>query len=142
MEWVDDSKEIIKDRFTLLEALSASGLRSIRYSKELKYVSKIIANDFDADAVESIRKNIIQNQVQDIVEASHGNALKVMYEAIVSGKKFDVIDLDPYGSAVPFIDAAVQAVAEDGLLCITCTDMAVLAGSQSESMFLNLSYIC
>lgn len=31
-----------------------------------------------------------------------------------------------------FLDGAVQAVSEGGLLCITCTDMAVLAGGQSE----------
>jgi tRNA (guanine26-N2/guanine27-N2)-dimethyltransferase len=36
-----------------------------------------------------------------------------------------VIDLDPYGSAAPFVDGAVQAVKSGGLICVTCTDMAV-----------------
>lgn len=33
-----------------------------------------------------------------------------------SGRKeaFDVVDIDPYGSAVPFLDAAVQAVKPQG----------------------------
>lgn len=44
-------------------------------------------------------------------------------------KSFDVIDLDPYGTAAPFIDAAVQSVSDGGLLCVTCTDLAVLAGT-------------
>jgi len=35
--------------------------------------------------------------------------------------------LDPYGTAAPFIDAAVQCVSDGGLLCVTCTDMSVLA---------------
>ncbi len=40
----------------------------------------------------------------------------------LAGKEqFDVIDLDPYGSAAPFMDAAVQAVANGGMLCVTCT---------------------
>ncbi|KAJ1672976.1 RNA methyltransferase tRNA(m5U54)methyltransferase, partial [Spiromyces aspiralis] len=43
------------------------------------------------------------------------------------GKQFDVVDLDPYGSAVPFIDGAIQAVKNGGLICVTCTDLAVLA---------------
>jgi hypothetical protein len=43
--------------------------------------------------------------------------------------RVDVIDLDPYGTAAPFIDSAVQAVSDGGLLCVTCTDLAVLAGS-------------
>ena len=39
----------------------------------------------------------------------------------------DVVDLDPYGTAAPFIDGAVQAIRDGGLLCVTCTDLAVLA---------------
>jgi tRNA (guanine26-N2/guanine27-N2)-dimethyltransferase len=38
----------------------------------------------------------------------------VMYEHKSKDKQFDVIDLDPYGSASPFLDAAVQSVAEGG----------------------------
>ena len=43
-------------------------------------------------------------------------------------KRVEVVDLDPYGTAAPFIDTAVGAVADGGLMCITCTDLAVLAG--------------
>ena len=42
-------------------------------------------------------------------------------------EQVDAIDLDPYGTAAPFIDGAVQAVKDGGLLCVTCTDLAVLA---------------
>jgi tRNA (guanine26-N2/guanine27-N2)-dimethyltransferase len=41
-------------------------------------------------------------------------------------KYFDVVDLDPYGTAVPFLESAVQAIADGGMLAVTCTDMAVL----------------
>ena len=37
--------------------------------------------------------------------------------------------VDPYGSATPFIDSAIQAIKSGGLLCITCTDMTVLASA-------------
>ena len=39
---------------------------------------------------------------------------QVMYSALGNGQKYDVVDLDPYGSAAPFIDGAVQAVSEGG----------------------------
>lgn len=42
--------------------------------------------------------------------------------------RFNVIDLDPYGTAVPFLDASIQAAADETLLCITCTDSRVLCG--------------
>ena len=49
---------------TILEALAASGLRSIRFSKELTGVKSIIANDWSRQAVESIQRNVRHNQDQ------------------------------------------------------------------------------
>lgn len=84
-----------------------------------------------------------------------------MYQSQAERAPFDVIDLDPYGSPAPFLDAAVQAVSEGGeswgtphplrtplgppktpltpffpgLLCVTCTDMAVMAGNSAETCY-------
>ncbi|KAI8818492.1 N2,N2-dimethylguanosine tRNA methyltransferase-domain-containing protein [Fimicolochytrium jonesii] len=120
-------------KFTILEALSATGLRSIRYAKSIPQIKSIIANDLLEDAVAAITKNVKANGVEDIVIPNKGDATAVMYQAIGAGTKYDVIDLDPYGTAAPFLDTAVQAVSEGGLLCITCTDLAVLAGSQPDA---------
>lgn len=38
----------------------------------------------------------------------------LMYEHRHPTKRVDVVDLDPYGTAAPFIDGAVQAVADGG----------------------------
>ena len=57
------------------------------------------------------------------------------YNHRATQQQFDVIDLDPYGSAAPFLDSAVQSVSDGGLLCITCTDSAVLCGNHSEVCF-------
>lgn len=46
--------------------------------------------------------------------------------------RFDVVDLDPYGSAAGFLDAAVQSVTDGGLLAVTCTDSGVLCGNHVE----------
>ena len=45
----------------ILEALSASGLRSVRYFNEIDNVKTIIANDFSAEAVVNIRRNVEYN---------------------------------------------------------------------------------
>jgi len=52
-----------------------------------------------------------------------------MYNHRAEGSRVDVVDLDPYGTAAPFIDAAVQSVNDSGLLCVTCTDLSVLANT-------------
>lgn len=38
----------------------------------------------------------------------------LMYEKRGKADRYDVIDLDPYGSPASFLDAAVQAVSEGG----------------------------
>ena len=118
-------------KFNILDALSASGLRALRYAQELPFVTSVTANDLSPKAVQAIKLNIKHNQLADKVNASTGNANAHMYQSIASegsfnpGRQYTVIDLDPYGTAVPFLDAAVQAIADGGLLCVTCTDTAV-----------------
>ncbi|KAH3681345.1 hypothetical protein WICPIJ_007698 [Wickerhamomyces pijperi] len=128
-----DAEEIetnieIKPYISILEALSATGLRAVRYAKEIPLVKTIVANDFSKDAVKSINRNIEYNQVSDIITSNEGDANAFMYQSKSQGRLFNVIDLDPYGTATPFIDAAIQNLQEDGLLLVTCTDLAVLAG--------------
>lgn len=117
--------------FRILDALSATGLRALRYAKELPFNTKVTANDLSKAAVESIKLNIQHNQLSHRICTSVGNANAHMYSFVGQegvggpGQKYHVIDLDPYGTAVPFLDAAVQATADNGLLCVTCTDTSV-----------------
>nr|CAG8532165.1 6388_t:CDS:10 [Entrophospora candida] len=128
VESQSDSKNFYK--FTILEALSASGLRSIRYAKEIPNIQYIIANDLELDAVNSIIRNVEYNNIdKDLVRANQDDACAVLYQHRSHSNRFDVIDIDPYGTAAPFLDGAVQAVQNGGLLCITCTDLAILTGS-------------
>ncbi|KAF9423175.1 RNA methyltransferase tRNA(m5U54)methyltransferase [Podila epigama] len=122
---------------TILEALSASGLRSIRYAKEIPNVKHILTNDLEADAVASIKRNADFNGISpDLLQPHQGDAIDVLYQHRDPLKRYNVIDLDPYGTASPFIDGAVQAVSDGGLLCVTCTDLAVLAGTNyTETCF-------
>jgi hypothetical protein len=124
-------------KITVLEALSASGLRAIRYALEIPKASTVYANDMSPSAIDAINRNIAHNQLPPSkmqVTCSDANAF--MYSC--QTKRVDVIDLDPYGTAAPFIDAAIQALASDGLLCVTCTDMSVLAGpGYPEKCFAN-----
>lgn len=59
----------------VLDALSATGLRSFRFAKEVPGISEIIANDFSFEAVKMIEKNIKLNGVEDIVSASKADAM-------------------------------------------------------------------
>ena len=126
-------------------------MRSIRYVKEVPFVNKVIVNDIDLSAVNTARENMERNQInhgmyliiyyyyymklfifflwKDLYEIIHGDACNLMYKKKNENSRFDVIDLDPYGTAVPFLDSAVQCIEDGGLLCVTCTDAAVLCGT-------------
>ncbi|KAF2712201.1 TRM-domain-containing protein [Pleomassaria siparia CBS 279.74] len=112
--------------FKILDALSATGLRAVRYAQEIPFSTSITANDMSSKAVESIALNIKHNKLEHKIHPSTGNAMAHMY-SFVDKRGYDVIDLDPYGTAAPFIDAAIQAINDDGLLCVTCTDSAIFA---------------
>ncbi|KEH25136.1 N(2),N(2)-dimethylguanosine tRNA methyltransferase, putative [Medicago truncatula] len=133
-EQVDDSEgkrpaELEPPR--VLEALSASGLRALRYAREIEGIGQVVALDNDPASVEACRRNIKFNGSVAVskVESHLADARVYMLE---NPKKFDVVDLDPYGSPSVFLDSAVQSVADGGILMCTATDMAVLCGSNGE----------
>jgi tRNA (guanine26-N2/guanine27-N2)-dimethyltransferase len=153
---LEDAKD---DGVTILDALAASGLRSIRYWKEIPGVKHVTINDLDEAAIDRAKDNLKRNNLHEIVVddnsdrrygicVQHGDATHELYmarrpqqlrnySAIQARQQpmWDVIDLDPYGSAAPFLDGAVQAVESGGLLCVTCTDMAALGGSHPETAY-------
>lgn len=46
-----------------MEALAATGLRSVRYVKEINKLNKIVANDIDPAATDLMKKNFEFNEV-------------------------------------------------------------------------------
>jgi len=60
--------------FRILEALSATGLRSIRYAKEISGVTEVVANDLSRHAVEIIKRNVEDNKVGQIVTPNLADA--------------------------------------------------------------------
>ncbi|KAI4352397.1 hypothetical protein L6164_006655 [Bauhinia variegata] len=115
----------------VLEALSASGLRSLRYAREVEGIGQVVALDNDKASVEACRRNIKFNGsvACSKVESHLADACVYM---LTHPKEFDVVDLDPYGSPSIFLDSAVQSVADGGMLMCTATDMAILCGGNGE----------
>ncbi|EGP88635.1 uncharacterized protein MYCGRDRAFT_69290 [Zymoseptoria tritici IPO323] len=126
-------------KFRILDALSATGLRALRYAQEIPLNTSIVANDMNPNAIKSMKLNVEHNKLSSSITPNLGDAIGHMYQVAYPptnshgpqhvSRKYDVIDLDPYGSAAPFIDAALQALNDGGLLCVTCTDAGVWAST-------------
>ena len=63
------------------------------------------------------------------------DAIDLMHKMRMEKKFFDVVDLDPYGSAIPFLEGALSSIQRGGILCVTCTDMAVLCARKPHVCF-------
>lgn len=124
-------------RFRILDALSATGLRALRYASEIPFATAIVANDRERSATNSIKMNVEHNKLGGMITTTTEDALRHMYGVAYPpadshgpthiNRKYDVIDLDPYGTAAPFVDAALQSLEDGGMLCVTCTDSGVWA---------------
>ena len=114
-------------KLRVLEALAASGIRSMRYALELENCAEVVANDFDKKAAELIETNIKLNKVEGLVKANCDDAVAYMSSASRKNN-FDCIDLDPYGTPANFLDSAVRCIKNGGLLLVTATDAGVLCG--------------
>jgi tRNA (guanine26-N2/guanine27-N2)-dimethyltransferase len=90
-----------KPPFSILDALSATGLRALRYAQEIPFATAVTANDMSQNAVDSIKLNVKHNRLEETITANTGNAIAYMY-SFCDKKGYDVIDLDPYGTAAPF----------------------------------------
>ncbi|KAH9386595.1 tRNA (guanine26-N2/guanine27-N2)-dimethyltransferase [Nematocida major] len=127
----------------LLECMSATGLRGIRYVKEISGENTIVMNDISERACESIVSNCLQNGVPaelNRVVSSGRSSVEVRNEdcrvLMLSRKRaFDVIDVDPFGTCAPYIETAIEGLAENGLLCVTSTDSKVLCDKPPESCY-------
>ncbi|MHB9287241.1 tRNA (guanine(26)-N(2))-dimethyltransferase [Halobacteriales archaeon Cl-PHB] len=103
-----------------LDATAATGVRGVRAAADGWDVTLA---DVDPDAVALCEDNLARNDL--VGEVVHRDANPLLHE-----RHFDVVDLDPFGTPIPFADAAVQGTRD--LLCVTATDTAPLCGAHFE----------
>ena len=104
-----------------LDAMAASGIRGVRAAAE---GWEVTLSDLDEEAVELCRENLARNDLEGEVVGRNANAL--MHE-----RAFDVVDVDPFGTPIPFADAAFANTRD--LVCVTATDTAPLCGAHFHS---------
>lgn len=127
-------KNYFKQPFTAALPLSGSGVRGVRFllNKEIK---ELYMNDLNSSAIKQIKKNMSLNAKQ--IKKTQKKSWKKMVDIsqmdanifLRSKRRFDYIDIDPYGSSVPFLDSAIISLKKNGILAVTNTDTAALCGS-------------
>jgi tRNA (guanine26-N2/guanine27-N2)-dimethyltransferase len=113
---------------SICEPLTSSGVRGVRFAAEIHGAGKVVINDISTRAVNIAKHNVVINNVVDRVKISHKDASCLLSCHSKPRQRFNVVDLDPFGSPVPYLDSAIRALRNDGLLALTATDLAPLCG--------------
>jgi tRNA (guanine26-N2/guanine27-N2)-dimethyltransferase len=104
------------------EMLGATGARGLRLLVESGRFASLLFTEAHPEAADVLRQN---------AAAVPGATVRVADARVRPPEApFDYVDLDPYGSPIPFVPAALDAVRPGGVLAVTATDLMVLAGVQ------------
>jgi tRNA (guanine26-N2/guanine27-N2)-dimethyltransferase len=106
----------------ILDALSATGVRGIRAMLEAD--CEVAFNDANPKAVEIIKKNLEINNLSAEVFCSDASIL-------MRTKKFEHVDIDPFGSPANFIESACV---HSKFLSVTATDLEALCCKTSAGL--------
>ncbi len=118
-------RSLERDSITVADAMCATGSRSVRIANEVPN-SIVTANDISPSAMPFINANIELNNL-DNCTASCRNM-----HSLFTDESFDYVDLDPFGSPAPFIQSAIRGCGRKGIMAITATDTAPLAGAHAQ----------
>jgi tRNA (guanine26-N2/guanine27-N2)-dimethyltransferase len=121
-------QKLLGRKVSVCEPLTGCGLRGARFAVEVEGVRRVFLNDIKPAAARLASFNAELNNVEDRVEVSNEDANLFLSRNAAPRKRFDYVDVDPFGPPVPYLDAAIRALHNDGLLALTATDMAPLCG--------------
>ena len=121
-------RRIVGRDVIVAEPLAGCGVRGIRFAVEVDGVKYVMMNDINPKAVELTKHNIRLNKIEDRVSVKNEDANLFLSRHAAPNMRFDFIDLDPFGSPSPYMDSAIRALKNGGLIALTATDMAPLCG--------------
>ena len=113
---------------TLADSICGVGARGMRASVEVPQIETIYFNDLNPIAIEFAKESAKLNQVQDKCIFKTNEVCKFLNFEEREIRRFDIVDLDPFGSPSPYVDCVLRSVSNGGLISITATDTAVLCG--------------
>jgi tRNA (guanine26-N2/guanine27-N2)-dimethyltransferase len=116
------------DGRSFCDSLCGVGARGVRIAREVRRRVTVELVDFNQLALRAARRNALLNGVEERCRITRSEANSFLYSRFRRGEKFDYVDVDPFGTPVPYFMGAVSATSDGGLVSFTATDTAVLCG--------------
>ena len=123
-------KDNYQSKLSFADPLSGTGARGVRVAHELsKYFDRVFLNDVSPTSIELASRSVMENGVQTKCFFSQEEACAFLQTRKQNGgDRFDVVDIDPFGTPSPYVDCGIRATKHGGLLSVSATDTAVLCG--------------
>ena len=119
-----------------IDGLAASGLRARRWLNELPPEQserlKVTICDMNENSLERARENHQKYPPSNGVDNLSYRQGDLRSAILDQGWHW--VDVDPFGSPMPFLDTAIQSLAKKAILEISATDTAALAGSSNTAL--------
>ena len=126
-------QRMVGREISVCEPLTGCGVRGVRFATEVQGVREVIVNDINLEAARLAEFNVKRNKLSKRVLVMNEDANLLLSRYAAPRKRFGFIDIDPFGSPVPYLDAALRALRNGGLLALTATDMAPLCGVHPQA---------
>ncbi len=114
----------VKPKKRVLDLLAASGVRGLRIAKEVPGTA-VTLNDYKTEKF--MNKNAKLNKLNVKIESKPAHVLLAQLAS------YDYIDIDPFGTPVPFLDSSIKRLAPHGVLGVTATDTSLLCGAYPKA---------
>lgn len=110
------------------DSMAGVGARGLRVAAEVPRIDKVTLVDFNAEALKLARRSAALNEISRKCEFPNSETSSFLYSRYGRDLRFDHVDVDPFGTPVRQLQAALCATASGGVLSVTATDTAVLCG--------------
>jgi tRNA (guanine26-N2/guanine27-N2)-dimethyltransferase len=116
---------------TFCDSMAGVGARGVRVAHEVKGV-RVTLVDFNRQALQAARRAAELNGVQRKCEFAESETSAYLFSRFGRDRRFDCVDVDPFGTPVRQFQGALSATRDGGILSMTATDTAVLCGVHSD----------
>ena len=125
-----------KDNLKACEPFGGIGIRTCRYAIETPF-SDIYYNDVNSNAFRIAKSNIQQLKREDQakIHLFNNEYTEFLNILLQDDQVFDFIDIDPYGTPIPYSHGVIKLINKSGLLAFTATDLASLTGLYPKALY-------
>lgn len=119
------AQKMLKKKFLVLDAFTASGIRGIRYALE-NSLERIVLLDANPESVKLVRKNVKLNKLKNV------EVVLSDFNYFHPREKFDWVEIDPFGTPAFFLQHIFKIIKKKAIVSVTATDSSSLSGARPD----------